>query len=967
MAADPTNPIVDRELRWQAAWKARHLGRAVAQPGRSKFYILFAYPGPSGFQHVGHMRGFTYADMIARYHRMRGEAIFFPGGTHASGLPAITFAAKVARRDPDTVEELHARGLNDADIASLEVPEKAARYLGNEYWDLWERLGLLMDRSTHVTTIDLDYQRFISWQFSTLQRLGKLVQKPYYASYCPVDGPVSVDPSETDLSSGGTAEMVTYTLVPFPLEDGRVLLAATLRPETVYGVTNVWLPPTGHLVEWQHSGQRYLLAPAGAARLCEQAGGTVGPAVDVAALHGKTVTVPLTRESVPILPSSLVEPSVGTGVVMSVPAHAPADWVALQELPESERAPLLPTVRSIIEVPEESLNPADRQSMAGTGFPAQKVAAALKVSGLKDHAALDEATGHLYRLELRSGRMSTGEFRGESVATVREKVARRFFPEGGLEIREFSQKVICRCGREVIIRRVPDQWFLAYGSPEWKSQMLEASKRMHFYPPEYGEELSGIAGWFEDRPAVRRGKWLGTPFPADPSWVIEPIADSTFYPAYYVVRRLVAEGDLTVDDLTPEFFDYVYLGQGAPPTSERKESWERARREFLYWYPVDINLGGKEHKRVHFPVFLYMHTALLPPPLQPRGIFINWWITSYTGEKLSKKDQKGGAVPPVDVALSRYGADGLRLYYALGASPFQDVKWEEDQCQNAHARVEETLELVLQTARGAASSDDPLSLTEHVDRWFSAQLSEVIHGVRDAWDGYDLRSAAQATYVTLPALFRRYRARGGNHLPLLRRAGEAWCRMLVPITPHAAEEASSAFGERGSLASERTFPTGEDFPRHPTAIAFERTLEQAEEDIAALLKVWNAPPRQLTLFVASPWKYRAAELVPASIRQGRLDVKSFIEKARADPLLQAHLPDLARFAGEFKRAEEASAVAGLTPGEEHALFSGARDYLSRRFRIPEILVLTEDDADAGKDPKGRRHRAHPGKPAMLLE
>ena len=89
-----------RERHWQESWAGRSLGTARWLPGQEKFFALVAYPGSSGFLHLGHLRGLMYADAAHRYHRAMGHATFFPTGTHASGLPSVTFAQKVARRDP---------------------------------------------------------------------------------------------------------------------------------------------------------------------------------------------------------------------------------------------------------------------------------------------------------------------------------------------------------------------------------------------------------------------------------------------------------------------------------------------------------------------------------------------------------------------------------------------------------------------------------------------------------------------------------------------------------------------------------------------------------------------------------------------------------------------------------------------------------------------------------------------------
>ena len=58
------------EQKWQKKWAT--LGKATRGKDK-KFFMIFAYPGTSGFLHVGHMRGFSYTDIICRYKRMTGQ------------------------------------------------------------------------------------------------------------------------------------------------------------------------------------------------------------------------------------------------------------------------------------------------------------------------------------------------------------------------------------------------------------------------------------------------------------------------------------------------------------------------------------------------------------------------------------------------------------------------------------------------------------------------------------------------------------------------------------------------------------------------------------------------------------------------------------------------------------------------------------------------------------------------------
>jgi leucyl-tRNA synthetase len=953
-----------REAHWQAAWSRAGLATARRDPRKSKFYALVAYPGSSGFLHIGHLRGLTVADALHRFYRMKGRAVYFPTGTHASGLPAVTFAGKVRDREPNTLRQLEEFGVPADAIGRLEEPSEAARFLGRTYLEVFRALGLLIDEGSYVTTIDEDYRAFIRWQFHRLDDAGELVQAPHYASVCPVCGPVSVDPSETDLSRGGTAEWIIYTTLPFRLDDGRYLLAATLRPETVYGVTNLWLPVDGTLSTWHWANERFLVSSAAAARLVEQHGGHVGAEVPVGDLVGRSARAPITDAELPILSSALVEPSVGTGVVMSVPAHAPADWVAIQELPEHDRHRIGAPIEVIV-TERPTLSPSEVLLLDGEGPPAERAARATGARSLADAEALQAATERLYRLELVHGRMRPDLLGGLPVARAREEVARRLLEAGrSPEVREFSEPVVCRNGHDVVIQRVPDQWFIRYSDPAWKAKTKALVERMRIAPEEYGRELPGILDWLGDRPCTRRGRWLGTPFPKDESWVIEPIADSTFYPAYFPVRRFVASGEVPLASLTDAFFDFVFLGRGPGEPSLGRPLQEEVRAEFQYWYPLDVNIGGKEHKRVHFPVFLATHALLLPPELQPKGIFVHWWLTEKGGGKISKKQAsgKGGVIPPIRAAFERWGADALRLFYAQAASPSQDIEWDPALADAAAERIGELERLALR-----ALSDGPGGSPE-LDRWLSSRMHEVLLEVHSAFPEYRFRDAAEAVYATVPAVVRRYLQRGGEPGPGLRAAAEAWVRLMSPITPHLAEELGEGHGS--GLVAARPMPEPRDFALFEEAIATEALIDLVEEDLRSVLKAAAArssKPEAVVFFVAAPWK----RTVEAWLRErgaptgGPPPVRDVMERAARHPELaefRSEIPKYVLRVEPLLRSEAAPAGAAV---DEVGVLKAAEGYLLRRFGFRSVGVYREEEA-AAHDPLGRRERARPGRPAFYL-
>ncbi len=953
-----------RVLHWQEAWARAGLATGQRSPSRRKFYALVAYPGTSGFLHVGHIRGLLYADALHRYHRMLEEAVLFPFGIHASGLPAVTFAQRVQARDPSIVRQLEDAGVPSSEWAGLEDPEAAARFLGESYRAALRSVGILVDATTYLTTIDDDYRAFIRWQFRALERTQSLVRGTYSSSVCPVCGPVAVDPSETDLSSGGDAELLKFATVPFRLDDGRVLLAATLRPETVYGVTNLWLAPAETLVVWHHGQESFLVARPGGERLVEQHGGHLGHEVLSAELVGREVEVPFRRTRVPILESRLVDPLVGTGVVMSVPAHAPADAAALKELPGPTRD-RLETPPVLLEIPPgASLTASEAQLSDGTGSPAERALRATGAKSLTDTDAVEAATERLYRLEFSRGVMTVAGLAGVPVREARTKVVEALANESStFELQEFSKPVICRNGHPVIIRKVPDQWFLAYGDPEWKERTREVVARLVTWPADYGKELTSILDWFGDRPCTRKGRWLGTPFPLDPSWVIEPIADSTFYPAYYVVRRFVSTGRLSASQLTDAFFDFVFLGEGPGEPTVNRALLDEVREEFLYWYPLDFNIGGKEHKRVHFPVFLYTHARLLPAELQPRGIYVHGWLTGPAGTKVSKKEvsSKGGKIPPIRLALDTWGPDALRLVFAIVASPAQDFVWETSSADSAAGRLADAERLVRE-----AFGDSPGP--PELDAWLRSAMHEAVRSARSAFDATDLRRAAEEIYVHIPNLLRRYYARGGAPSDATDQVARAWVKMMSPLTPHLAEELGD--GKFAGLVAVESFPTPDEFPRSPNAEAAEAFLDRLEEDLRAVLRPAEsrAGPavEEIVFFVAEPWKARVDALIRDLIAQSEEpSVRAVMDRALADPVLAAHRGEIPKYVLSFAREVRAEPPPAEPRVDEEALLRQAEGYLVRRFGFGAIRVVREGEA-SDLDPMNRRDRARAGRPAFYL-
>ncbi len=922
--------------KWQQAWSG--LGSATVQK-KDKFFMIFAYPGISGFLHVGHMRGFSYTDAVCRFERMQGKEVLFPVGTHASGNQAIAFANKVKNNDKDWIKYLSQNGCPEETIATLASAEKVIEYFNTVYVnEYWKKFGFLCDWERFTCTTYPDYEKFIQWQFRKLQQKGLLVQKPYFATACVNCGPVAVDPSETDISKGGNAEKNEYTLLKFRFGDA-YLVAATLRPETIYGQTNLWINPQATYVRVQVDKEHWIMSEEAAEKLHYQKDDVLlKEPVSIRKLLGQTAIAPGLGQEIIILPASFCNPDRGTGIVTSVPSDAPYDYVALRKLQLDEKECRnygldVQDIRSI------SLIPIIKSKGYGM-FPAKEIVEQMNIGSLDD-PRLEEATKEIYKAGFHTGIMqeSSGRFAGRKVEEAKELIKAELLESGKGDIfYDLSEEVLCRCAGKVVIKRIDDQWFIRYSDAELTERSREQVREMRIFPPEYQENMPSVLNWFGDRACVRLGNWLGSKFPFDGKWTIEPISDSTLYPAYYVVSKFINNGSLAVDELTEEFFDYVFLGKG-----NGKQTWKPVREEFDYFYPLDLNLGGKEHKTVHFPVFLMNHVAILPEEKWPRGIFVNWWVTG-KGSKISKS--KGGA-EPIPHAIEKYGVDAMRLYYAHVGSPHVDVVWTEDIVLN----YKQALERIHALVKEMVMTDASLS----VDAWLRSRLYHHIKESFSIMTEYNLRDLASLVYFTMYDDLRWYIRRGGSNRTVFLEFVDAWTKMMNPITPHLSEELNPGT----ELVSSSRWPALDEGVISRSAEAGEELIRTAMDGMRTVVKLSKVEnPRKFALFVAEEWMYELFTLLSAEIKVTH-NMGEVMKRVLLNEALRMKGKEITKIVTAVLKDTSRLPVIVASWAEERAVLEEAKSFLEREFSCP-VEISTDSTHEKAK-------AAWPGRVGILVE
>jgi len=929
------------EQKWQKKWFEERINEATKKH-QKKFFIHFAYPGVSGYLHVGHMRGFTYCDIIARFKRMTGFDVIFPAGFHASGIPSVGFAKKVERKDKDTISMLKKNGCNDELIGKLTDPNEVVKYFSDVYVnDYWKKFGFLIDYSRLMNTISKGYNKFIEWQFHKLNNKKLLIQKPHYAPFCPNCGPVAVDKSETDISKGGASEILDFTVIKFKLKDGTILPAATLRPETIFGVTNMWIHPEIEYQKVKVNDEIWLCSKECIEKITYQYD-SVEPMYETVKgkdLVGKTCVVPLIDREIPILSGIFADPTIATGIVMSVPAHAPYDWIALVDS-------------------KADINPIKIIDVKGFGNnPAKEACEQLQIKNQTETDKLDEATDIVYKKEFHTGALNEncGQYSGLKISEIKDAVKDELISKNlASTMKEFSEEVICRCKEKVVIKQIPDQWFIKYSDETLTQQSKDYSESMNIYPPEYKEEMPKILDWFDDRAAIRKGSWLGTPFPFKTDWIIEPISDSTLYPAYYIISKFENQNKITPEDTTEEFFDYVFLAKG----TSKNNTWEEVKEEFDYWYPVDINLGGKEHKTVHFPVYLMNHVAVLPDGKRPNGLFVHWWVTQKGKEKISKS--KGGAEPIVEAATT-YGVDAMRLYYAHVGSPFVDVEWDIETVTKYKNKIANIWKLIQQllNIQGKANTN--------LDNWLKSTLNRQLQKINSLFKEFNLRDVANEIYFELQKDIQWYLKRGGGNREILEKFVNTWIILMVPITPHLSEELWHL--QNNTLASNETFPEINLEEISEKDEVGEYLLSKVTDDISEILKVTKITPKKIYIYTSPKWKKQALIKAIEEEKENKLNVGIIIKEILTNPDMKMIAKDISQYVGrlpgEVKKLSVTDKNRYLVPIDSLDYLEKSKDYLTQIFNC-EIKIYSGDDKDIF-DPKNKVKFAIPLRPAIYIE
>lgn len=949
------------ERKWQKIWEERRAFEADPEPERPKWFITVAYPYPNSPQHVGHGRTYTITDIYARFKRMQGFNVLLPMAFHYTGTPILAMSERVASGDRDLINDfVEIYHVPREIVQTFSNPLALAKYFHEEIKQGMKEMGYSIDWRREFTTVDGRYSRFIQWQFKKLSERGFVIRGSHPVGWCPNnESPVGQHDTVGDVEP----EVGEYTLIKFELE-GSHLPTATLRPETVFGVTNIWINPKVDYVLVKVDGDHWIVSKrcVDKLRLLEREVEIVRE-VKGESLLGKLVKNPVTGKKVPILPADFADPNNATGVVMSVPGHAPYDYVALAELKKKiDQHPALIGKKSTIR----QIEPISIIELRGfSDLPARDVVEKLGIKTQTD-AKLVEATKEVYSREFHGGVMkeNTGPFAGLKVSEARERVKERLLSEGKADTMYelLNRPVFCRCGSECMVKVFKKQWFINYGQREWKDLAHECLNQMAIVPSVLRDEFKNVIEWLRERACARK-RGLGTKLPWETEWIIESLSDSVIYMAYYILAKYMNAYAIREDQLTDEVFDYVFLGKGNVETISAKtglatDLLRSMREEFLYFYPVDSRHSGRDLVPNHLTFYIFNHVAIFPRELWPRQIVTNGSVLM-GGKKMSKSF---GNIIPLRDAVRDYGSDPIRLAVVSTAEVLQDASFSPELAKSVGEQLEEFYSLALKIiAMRERASEGKLA---SVDKWMLGMLQRRVKWVTESLESLRVREAVQQAFYLLNQdqqwYLRRTAIEGEERsrvvAKVLNEVLDVRVRLLAPFVPHLCEEIWSSMGRDG-LVSLATWPSYDEKAIDLKAMKEEEVVRGVVEDVSKILKVVKRRPSKVCLYVASNVKWEAYLKALQVLK----------EKARAEKLRVKE----GKMVGELMRT-----VVKLSPEEreerrivgrldEFSTLTAAKAFLERELKA-KVCVFREEDPNRC-DPEDRAKMALPYRPAIYVE
>lgn len=742
------NEIKRIEKKWQDSWEEKKIFRVQEDPSREKYYVLEMFPYPSGKIHMGHVRNYTIADVIARYKMMRGFNVLHPMGYDAFGQPAENAAIK--RQTSPSVWT----------YKCIEDMRAGLRKMGFSYD--WDR---------ELATCDDSYYKWNQWIFLKMAEQGLAYKKASPVNWCPSCATTLANEEVINGACWRCKEEVTQkdleqwylkitqyaeplladlaTLNNWPARViamqenwiGRstgtdiffkvkgtddVLTVFTTRPDTIFGATYVTLAPEHPLVAKLSRGTAQESVVAAFVEKASQAAKSVRLSADQqkdGVFIGAYAVNPVNGDEIPIWTGDYVLMSYGTGAIMAVPAHDQRDF-------EFSRAHNI-ALRVVIEDP---------------AHPA--AAPASMTQAFVDAGVL----------------VNSGLFNGQPNETAKGNITAWMTAEG--------------MGQVAVRWRLRD-WLISrqryWGAP---------------IPMIYCDACGVVPVPEKDLP-VRLP--ADAPITGEGGSPLAKVADFVNTPCPQCQRPARRETDTMAT-----FFDSSWYFLRYCDAHNTAKIFDPAKVQ--YWMPVDQYIGGIEHAILHL-----LYSRFFTKFLQDQGLLtcqepfdrlLTQGMVLKDGEVMSKS--RGNVVDP-DEIIGKFGADTLRMFILFAAPPEDELEWNPAGLEGNWRflnRVFIAVEERYHKEVGCTAGNE-LSPADADERALELERHAAIKRVTESMEGgFKFNTALSAVMMLMNAVDKfKFTGNQAGKQQQLNGALETVVLLLAPFVPHVCEELWQLMGK----------------------------------------------------------------------------------------------------------------------------------------------------------------------------
>ncbi|MEP5731590.1 MAG: leucine--tRNA ligase [Sulfitobacter sp.] len=769
------------EARWQSAWEASDVFKAVRSADKPKYYVLEMFPYPSGRIHMGHVRNYTMGDVIARYKLATGHNVLHPMGWDAFGMPAENAAMAIGGHPKDWTygnikdmrDQMKPLGLSidwSREFATCD-PE----YYGQQqalFLDFLQE-GLVYRKNAIVNWDPIDMTVLANEQVEAGRgwRSGALVERRELTQWffkisehsdALLDALDSLDnwPAKVKLMQANwigksRGLQFAFSTVEGPEGHDRIEVYTT-RPDTLMGASFVGISPDHSLAKELEKDNPDLAAFCAECRK----GGTTEEAIETAEKlgfnTGITVRHPFdTAHELPVYIANFVLMDYGTGAIFGCPAHDERDF----EFATKYGLPIISTYLPSEESPEaldEAYVPAKTDKVFyNRGFAGEQ--------WQTGHEAIDAAIAFCE---------SNGVGQGVTKFRLRD---------WGLSRQRYwgCPIPVVHCETCGVV-------------PEKKENLpIELPYDVDFSTP-------------------------GNPLDRHPTWR-DCACPSCGAPA----KRETDTMDTFVDSSW-------YFARFTAPRAETPTITEDA----AYWMNVDQYIGGIEHAILHLLYSRFFARAMEMTGHLPKSanepfdaLFTQGMVTHAIyqtpkqdgrpiyhypedvdlrdGKAFLKEDgqeveiipsakmskSKNNVVDPLNI-ISNYGADTARWFVLSDSPPERDVEWTASGAEASHkhlTRVWTLCDKIAAMDPGAAGKDDEALLRA---------MHKTIHDVTLGVETFGFNAAIAKLYAFTATLSKSK----ANHAAQ-RKAIMTLAQLMSPMTPHLAEDIWKHQGGEGLIVT----------------------------------------------------------------------------------------------------------------------------------------------------------------------